>query len=112
MRIDELEKHEKLALGGLIRMMLRSDGEFAEDEEDAVDSLGDDVGGKAAIWRIVSDSAQALRSNDAVRDAAIRVTRPDARAVIRDALVRVAAADSIVESERALLDWLDAAWRA
>lgn len=110
MRIDELDKHEKIALGGLIRMMIRSDGEFAEAEEAAVDALGEEIGGKAAIWRIVSDSAQALRSNDAVKEAATKVVRPEARAAILGALKKVAGADAIVATERDLLDWLQATW--
>ena len=110
MRIDELEAHERHVLGGLLRMMVRSDGEFAEGEENAIDALGEGIGGRDAIWKIVSDSAQALTSDASIRDATKTVTRKEARAVILAALEAVAAPGDIVPSERSLLEWVAKTW--
>jgi hypothetical protein len=112
MRIDELEAHERHVLGGLLRMMVRSDGEFAEGEEQAIDALGQGIGGRDAIWKIVSESAQALSTDTSIREATPSVTRTDARAVILDALEQVAAPGDIVPTERSLLEWVKQTWSA
>lgn len=91
-------------------MMVRSDGDFAEAEESAIDALGEGIGGRDAIWKIVSESAQAHSSDAAIREATRSVTRADARAVILDALRRVAAPGDIVRAEQSLLDWVTSTW--
>lgn len=110
MRIDELEIHERHVLGGLLRMMVRSDGDFAEAEEEAIDALGEGIGGRDAIWRIISDSAQALPDDAQTKRAVTEVTRPEARAVILDALREVAAPGDVVKAEQSLLDWVEKTW--
>ena len=37
--LDDLEDHEKLALGGLIRVLIRVDGSFSEEEEKHLDEV-------------------------------------------------------------------------
>ena len=112
MRIDELEANERHVLGGLLRMMVRSDGDFAEAEESAIDALGEGIGGRDAIWKIISDSAQALTSDASIRAAVPNVTRAEARAVILDALRKVAAPGDVVPTEQTLLDWVTATFSA
>ncbi len=112
MRIDELEANERHVLGGLLRMMVRSDGDFAEAEESALDALGEGIGGRDAIWKIISDSAQALTSDASIRAAVPNVTRAEARAVILDALRKVAAPGDVVPTEQTLLDWVTATFSA
>lgn len=112
MRIDELEANERHVLGGLLRMMVRSDGDFAEAEESALDALGEGIGGRDAIWKIISDSAQALTTDASIREAVPNVTRAEARAVILDALRKVAAPGDIVPTEQTLLDWVTSTFAA
>jgi hypothetical protein len=110
MRIDELEAHERNVLGGLLRMMVRSDGDFQEAEEAAIDALGEGIGGRDAIWKIISDSAQALTSDASIKDAVPSVTRAPARSVILAALEKVAAPGSVVPKEQSLLDFVTTSW--
>lgn len=109
MQLQDLDDAEKIAFGGLLRMMIRKDGDFSEAEEARVDALGAS-GGRDAIWRLISESAQQLRDDSAIRLAATRITRPEVRAFIQDALGQVAAADGTNEAEAAMLAWLRSIW--
>lgn len=110
MGIAKLDDAEQLALGGLLRMMIRKDGDFSEAEEARVDALGNANGGREVIWRVISRSAQALKDDAAIRAAATQVTRPEARTLILDALAQVADADGVTTGEAAMLDWLRSTW--
>lgn len=109
MHLDELDESEQLALGGLLRMIIRKDGDFSEAEEARVDALGGS-GGRDAIWRLISRSAQALVDDPSIRRAASAVTRPEARAFILGALTEVADADGTSRSESDMLTWLRSIW--
>jgi hypothetical protein len=110
MTLDDLSKEEQLALGGLIRLMLRSDGDFSEAEEAQVNALGAELADPGRLWSVVSASAQAHRSDADIRAAAGRVTRPEVRALLRDALTRIARVGEMTREEQSLLDWLASLW--
>jgi hypothetical protein len=110
MNLKDLEKHERNAFGGLVRMMLRADGDFTEAEEARVNEIGEALGGAELIWRVISDSAQAFPKDEQIRASAKAVTRPEARALIRDALSRISASDGVDPSERELTAWLEREW--
>jgi hypothetical protein len=110
MLIADLDDAEQLAFGGLLRMMIRKDGDFSEAEETRVDALGEANGGRDVIWGVISRSAQALRDDAAIRAAAGRVERPEARALMLDMLTQVAAADGTSAGEDAMLEWLRSIW--
>lgn len=110
--IDDLEDHEQLALGGLIRVLVRLDGSFSEEEEAQIEGVAAEIGSVEQLWHLVSRSAQELRTDDDIRAHVQKVVRPGARALIRDALESIARAGTIEPAEQALLDWLDEAWRA
>lgn len=111
MNIDQLSESERMALGGLIRLMVRSDGDFSEEEEARIDAIGElRAGGRAAMWKLISDSAQALPSEDAIREAAVAVVRDDARTALLVILTSIAEEGGITDSERALIDWLRQSW--
>ncbi|MBX3246414.1 MAG: hypothetical protein KF901_04455 [Myxococcales bacterium] len=110
--IDDLEPHEQLAFGGLIRVLIRLDGHFSELEEEHLERVAEEIGGREALWALISRSAQEHRNDDAIRDAARGVVRSDARVLIRDALESIARAETIVPAEQRLLDWLDETWSA
>ena len=110
MKLDDLKPHEQTALGGLIRLMIRSDGDFTEAEEATVEAIGNRLGGAGRLWSVISRSAQDCPGDEAIRAAAVKVERLGARAAILQVLEEVAAGDSVSDSERALLDWLRAQW--
>lgn len=111
MNIDQLSQPERMALGGLIRLMVRSDGDFSEEEEARIDAIGElRAGGRAAMWKLISESAQALPSESAIRAAANDVVRDDARTTLLAMLTSVAEEGGITDSERNLIDWLRTTW--
>jgi len=112
MNLKDLTRDEQLALGGLVRSMIRADGVFTEEEEARVTAIGEELGGGALLWRIVSDSAQAFRTDDDVRRAATAIKRVDARELVLGILTSVAVADTVTPSEQGLIDGLRAAWAA
>jgi hypothetical protein len=110
MDIDELDRAEQLALGGLIRLLVRSDGDFTQAEEDRINGIGERIGGSEVIWRLISTSAQAYPHDGQIRVAASAVERPEARALFLDVLGEVAEPDGVAAEETALIDWLRGAW--
>lgn len=110
MGIADLDADEQLALGGLLRMMIRRDGEFSEAEEAQVDAIGQEHGGREVLWRMISRSAQDLRDDAAIRVAAGHVKRAEAQQVIYDVLDRVACADGKSAAEDAMLAWIKSIW--
>ena len=111
MTIDELAKDERIALGGLLRLMIRSDGDFTEAEEETVNQLGEELlGGAGEMWRVISDSAQACPRDADIRAAAAKVTRAEARTVILDLMRKVAAGDEVSAEEETLIGWLESLW--
>jgi len=111
MRLDDLSKDEQLALGGLIRLMLRSDGEFTDAEEEKVNQIGARLADPQRLWSVISASAQAHMSDASIRTAAESVLRPEVRALVREVLTEVARDGSVTESEQKLLDWLTSIWK-
>ncbi|MFK7992328.1 MAG: hypothetical protein AB8I08_40280 [Sandaracinaceae bacterium] len=109
-RLEELDDTEQLALGGLIRVLIRLDGSFSEEEESYLEELGNDLGTAEDLWKVISRSAQEHANDDAIRTAARGVSRKPAQRLIRTALERVAIAGTIEPAERALLEWVDDAW--
>ena len=111
MKIDELQQDERIALGALIRLTLRSDGDFTEAEEETLNALGEShLGGAPAMWSLISASAQACPSDAAMRASAEKVTRAEARALILGIVREVAAGDEVSDDEATLIEWLEQAW--
>lgn len=111
MTINDLAPDERIALGGLLRLVIRSDGDFTEAEEETVNQLGEEhLGGAAAMWRVISDSAQACPRDADIRACAAKVTRPAARTVILDFMRKVAAGDEVSAEEETLIGWLETLW--
>jgi hypothetical protein len=106
-KLKDLDDDEALALGGLIRILIRLDGSFSEDEEQHLDTVADEVGDRDSLWKIISRSAQELEDDQAIRRKALMVERTGARELIRYVLQSIAVADSITIGEQKLLDWLD-----
>jgi hypothetical protein len=110
MTLDQLDREEQTALGGLLRLMLRSDGNFTAAEEACINAVGEELGGAARIWSVISQSAQDCPDDARIRAGVAKVRRAEARAFIVDVLERVAASDDTSDRERELLAWLRSTW--
>ena len=110
MKLDDMTEAEKLVFASLVRLMVRLDGEFSRDEASVLQEAADELGSDE-FWGLVE--AAALRDNqdeDAVRDLAMTVERPEVREAIYGVLYGVALQDALGQSERELLEWLERAW--
>lgn len=112
MTINELDHDERIALGGLLRLIIRSDGDFTVAEEETVNQLGvKHLGDAAELWSLISNSAQAAPNDAAIRASAAKVTRPAARAAILELVREVAAGDEVSPDEAELIGWLEDSWK-
>jgi hypothetical protein len=112
MKMSDLSASERLALGGLVRLLVRADGDFSEAEEEAVNRIGEELGGAGLLWSAVSDSAQSLRTDQDVRRAGLAIERPEVRALVLAVLGRIAHSDAVAPSEEGILLALRAHWAA
>lgn len=115
-----LSEAEEVALVGLLRMLVKSDGRGSSEESAAYEkALTDCLGRKeedASKFEVRLKALEAkvdkeLPNDEAVRKAAVGVKGKDARDTIFAALADVAAADAIVSAEASLLEWLAAEWK-
>lgn len=120
---ETLTDGECVALCGALRRMMLADRYASGPEREAlfaivaelapsVGALGAAVPGSpeeaAAPW--IERAARELPDDDAVRTALTRVTRPEARSLIYDALFSLAASDTVSDAEQGQLDELADAW--
>lgn len=115
--IDELSHAELLALGGLLRLLVRLDGRFSDAEREALRQVASMVGeagaapiGEERLFAILDEAASTLTDDEALRSAALGVTRPEARGAIHAAVTFVANVDVAPDRELSLLDWLAREW--
>jgi len=104
---DELTEIERIALAGLVRLMVRMDGEFSPQEVKAVSSLAREVGA-TSFWSLMNE-VQTLEM-DELAQVIGEVKRDEVRDWMYGVLVGLAAVDGLDESESELLDWLMEAW--
>lgn len=110
MKLLDLSDAERLALGGLLRLLVRADGEFTEAEEEQINQLGDELGGRELLWKAISASAQAFTTDQEVRRAGLGIERPEARELTLSILTRVAHSDSLSPDEQGILEALRSHW--
>jgi hypothetical protein len=111
MKLNELTHDEQMVLGGLLRLMLRSDGQFSAGEETTLERIGERIaGGAAPLWSVISQSAQTHRNDADIRASAKSVERGEARRMICSLLEELAVGDTLAEPETQLLSWLRELW--
>ena len=108
-QLTDLEAHEQLALTGLIRFLVRIDGEFSPAEVSALTVLSKDIG-SALFWQKMSQAQRELESADDVLGVVESVQRREVREWIYGVLMGIAAVEGMKESESELLDWLFTTW--
>ena len=110
MTAKTLAHDEQLALVGLVRLMIRLDGEFSEEERALLDDLVDDLG-EETFAALAEEVGEKMQDEDAVKYYAARVERREAQEQIFELLYAMAVPGSIVPAESALLDWLKEQWK-
>jgi tellurite resistance protein len=109
MELSQLTHDEVLVLVGFMRVVIQADGEFSNAEREHValvrTALGTDRFTKAML-----EATDAFPDNESLKRATKAVTRPEARRVIHDVLVKVAESDAITPEEEKPLRWIESWW--
>ena len=106
----QLERHEQFAFVGLIRLMVRIDGDFSPAEVGAMQTLAKRFG-SGVFWALMAESQETLVSDEEVLAVAGDVIRPEVQRWMYQALLELAAVDGIHPNESRLLDWLIEKWQ-
>ena len=110
MELADLNDDERVALVGLMKMVVLSDGEVADDElehvEELVSAFGEE-GYEDALDRFEDDFADEPAFRKFLEQ---KVPRQDARDLIFGTILSSAEEGSLDDKESRLLDWLSATW--
>ncbi|MBW2527878.1 MAG: hypothetical protein JRI23_27095 [Deltaproteobacteria bacterium] len=110
MRLHELTEEEQLALGGVVRLVVRRDGKFTPEESARLDQLGGYHGSAELLWSAISASSQSHKTDSEIYEAAAGVSRLEAQALLIAIADRLADADVVTRQEHDLLLRLRGLW--
>jgi hypothetical protein len=127
--LTELTEAELVVLAGLGRAMTRIDGRVTAEEQEAVLSLrlnvsegvakeGSPYRGRVGTtplepdrWRTLLERAgETLDTEEKLQEAAMSVTRPEAREAIFALVAEIAIVDAVGTAEWRALEWLEERW--
>ncbi|HXJ20701.1 MAG TPA: hypothetical protein VMT03_10740 [Polyangia bacterium] len=109
MELRDLNEDERVALVGLMKLVVLSDGEVSEDELEHVEVLANafgEGGYQAALDRF----ERQFRDLAAFRGFLQQIRRQDARDLIFGTILESADEGGLDTSETSLLDWLSRTW--
>jgi uncharacterized tellurite resistance protein B-like protein len=106
----QLTTDERLALVGLLKIVIEADKRFGLKEAAALQQVAEQVGRRE--FNQLTDQARArFLDRDALKRHVATIERPEARALIFRTATQMASADSVLApEEQELLSWLAAEW--
>lgn len=107
--LKDLPASDQLALAGMLRLLVRLDGKFSAEEQEALEDISVEFG-QQTFWQLMDEASRKLPDDSAIREAALAVSEP-ARALVYDCVLRVAQSDTIQVRELDLLDFLRQNWK-
>lgn len=107
---ESLSRQERLAIAGLFRLMMQSDGAVSANEREHLTSFAEELGNADAFWNAVDAAARELTSADAIKSSAASITHQGLRENVYAMLLELATDESIAKTEQDLLDWLARLW--
>ncbi|MBT3219209.1 MAG: hypothetical protein HN348_08970 [Proteobacteria bacterium] len=108
MKLSDLNLDEQVAFVGLVKLMIRADKEFTEQEALALVRYSEEL---PLTWLpTVQRAKEEFKSRDDVFNAARAVARPEAQALIHGELAMIAFCDALVPAETSLLQQLSDIW--
>ena len=108
--VRSLSPSDQLALAALLRLLVRLDGKFSQEEQSALEEIAL-VYGEKTFWQMMDEAGRKLPDEDSIKRQALVVTEPGARELIFGCILGVAQADSVQGREQGLLEWLRAEWQ-
>jgi uncharacterized tellurite resistance protein B-like protein len=109
MHLNDLLPEESLALVALTRAVAHADGEVTSLEGEAIAIMAAELG-ESTYRRLFAKAAESFPDEATLKTFLASIERPEARALIYEYILGLAAADSISEEEESLLGWLQEAW--
>jgi uncharacterized tellurite resistance protein B-like protein len=109
MHLIDLLPQESLALVALSRAIARADGTITPLEGRAIALIAAELG-EATYRRLFAKAAESFPDQAALKAFLAGIERPEARSLIYESILALAAADSISPEEEPLMVWLHAAW--
>lgn len=106
----QLIEGDQLVLAALLRLLVRLDGKFSGEEQEALEDLASEFGEKS-FWQLMDEAGLKLPDEATIHAAIDKVDSPDARELIYSLILRVAQSDCIQGREQGLLDALRKSWQ-
>jgi hypothetical protein len=110
MQLTDLSPEESLALVALSRAIARADGAITPLEGRAIAGIAAELG-ETTYRRLFAEAAASFPDQAALEGFLAGIERPEARALIYESILALAAADSISAEEEPLMMWLHEAWK-
>lgn len=110
MELSELTQDEVLVLVGFMRVVVRADGQYSDEEREHV-AIVETALGRERFHQAMLDVRGRADGLDALKAAAKAITRPEARRTIYDVLQKIAASDEVTPTEEKPLRWLASWWQ-
>ena len=110
MKLIDLLPEESLALVALSRAIARADGAITALEGRAIASIAAELG-EATYRKLFTKAAESFPDQPALEKFLASIERPEARALIYESILALAAADSISAEEEPLMIWLHETWK-
>jgi uncharacterized tellurite resistance protein B-like protein len=109
MQLIDLLPEEGLALVALSRAIARADGTITPLEGQAIAVMAAGLG-EANYRKLFAKAAESFPDQAALKQFLARIERPEARSLIYESILALAAADSISAEEEPLMVWLQETW--
>ena len=110
MQLIDLLPDESLALVALSRAIARADGAISPLEGRAIALMAAELG-EATYRKLFAKAADSFPDQAALKAFLVGIERPEARALIYESILALAAADSISSEEEPLIAWLHETWQ-
>jgi hypothetical protein len=105
----DLLPEESLALVALTRAIARADGAITSLEGRAIAVIAAELG-EATYRKLFAKAAASFPDEAALQELLATIERPEARSLIYESVLALAAADSISAEEEPLMVWLQETW--
>ena len=109
MHLIDLLPWESLALVALSRAIARADGTITPLEGRAIAAIAAELG-EATYRKLFATAAESFPDEAALKEFLASIERPEARSLIYETVLTLAAADSISAEEEPLMVWLQETW--
>ena len=110
MELSELNQDERVALVGLMKLLVTADGSVSDDEVGHVEEIIEGVGEEAYTEALDTYEEKFAPDGDRYRQFLTTIKRQEARELIFGTVLEAAGAEAVEPRESELIDWLAKTW--